>query len=130
DLGQIQDAISFTLAEFLRGVFVLIRKMKNKPMISINTPRRNSASVKEMASWIWPRSDAIRLLNSPTLRSVKKLIGMVSSLLKTSLRRSATERSPTEVSRYTLINENRVWIVSWQKISNKVVLRLQWTDLR
>ena len=44
-------------------------------------PRKNSASVKDIASCICDRSEEIRLLNSPTLFSVKKLMGMVSNLL-------------------------------------------------
>ena len=95
-------------------------------MMSMKMPRKNSASVNEIASCICERSEEMRLLNSPTLFSVKKLIGILSSLLYTSLRISAKDLSPTAVSKYTLMNEKKVCTVSWQKISSNAVFKLQW----
>ena len=114
-----------TTANITRASLALIQKIKNNPMISVKTPRKNSASVNEMASCICDRSEEIRLLSSPTLFSVKKLMGMVSNLLYTSLRISANDRSPAAVSRYTRIKEKIVCTVSWQKISSRVVFKLQ-----
>ena len=92
-------AINGTTDNITNASLGLIQKMNANPIISMKTPRKNSASVKEMASCICERSDEIRLLSSPTLFSVKKFIGIVSNLLYTSLRISAKDFSPTAVSK-------------------------------
>ena len=45
---------------------------------------------------------------------------MVSSLLYTSLRISARDRSPAAVSKYTRMNEKNVCMPNWQKINSEV----------
>ncbi len=70
-----------TTESMTKASFALMIKIKASPIISVNIPRRNSARVKEIASCICERSEDILLLNSPTLFSVKKLIGILNNLL-------------------------------------------------